>query len=127
MNGVITLDDFRPRPPVPQPPASASDWRLIARLADDLLLTPDVEAQMWALLGGILLETLAGNIEAVVAWRTIEIEIKQPLRERAMGEATYEPMADRLRAVHALATDFWTHHAGRECPRYRRSSEAEGH
>jgi hypothetical protein len=117
---VISLAEFLPKP---TPAASACDWRLIAKFADDLLFASDVEAQMWALLGGILLETLAGNLEAVVAWRTIEAEIRRPLREQAMGESIYEPMADRLRAVHELAKDFWTHHAGgRPRPHYARQS-----
>jgi hypothetical protein len=128
MNGVIRLDDFRPKPPVPQPPASACDWRLIDQFCTDLYLCENVQGQVRAMLAGILLECLNDNAEAIAAWRTIEAEIKRPLREQAMGEAVYQPMLDRLRAVDALANDFWTHHAGgRTCPRYQPPSEAEGH
>jgi hypothetical protein len=118
MTNIVALADHRP---ASEPPGSPSDWRLIAKFADELRLNSDVEATMWARLGGILLEALVGNIEATVAWRVIAAQIKAPLRRRVAGEAVYEPRLDRLQAVVSLAADFWTHHAGgRTCPQYPR-------
>lgn len=113
---VIVLADRRPKPP---PVGCSDDWRLIDRFCQDLMLVESVEIQIRAGLGGILVEALS-NVEAIVAWRTISAEIKSPLRRQVIGEPVYQPMIDRLKAIDALATNFWTHHALRlGCPRYR--------
>jgi hypothetical protein len=115
MLDVIVLADRRPKPP---PVGCPADWKLIDGFCRDLLLVESVEIQVRAALGGILVEALS-NVEAIVAWRTISAEIKSPLRQQVIGEPVYQPMIDRLRAVDALATDFWTNHAQGRCPRYR--------
>jgi hypothetical protein len=122
MRELIVLADRRPKPP---PVGCPADWKLIEGFCYDLMLVESVEIQVRAALGGILVEALS-NVEAIVAWRTIEAEIKRPLRPSKPGEEVWQPMIDRLRSVDALATDFWTNHAQGRCPRYRPPAATQG-
>jgi hypothetical protein len=118
---VAQLSDYRPVPP---PIGCVHHWRAIDLLCRQLMLSEAAEAQVRCTLAGLILEALAGNAEAIAAWKAIEATIKSPLRQQVSGEQMFEPLLARLREVHSLAAEFWTHHAGgRPCPKYTPTRE----
>jgi hypothetical protein len=116
---VIRLDDFRPKPAVPDPPASASDWRLIDEFCEDLLLCESVQGQVRAILGATLLACLDSEVAPIAQtyWYAIKSTIVSPLGVPKAGESWYQPALDKLRTVDLLAAEFWRN-IGRDCPRY---------
>jgi hypothetical protein len=100
---------------------SAADWRLIEEFCTDIILCESVRRHVHAGLAGILLEGLAGNLEAVISWGLLSRET--PLRAHRHGEPLGQRQLDRLQAIEDLCADFWKHHARGRRPQYRPPAE----